>query len=127
MVDRKLWCCRGWQRPSMRPRPSLARIGRYMRATSMGSGDGIGRHPAVPRFPVNYRSIIWMVRRRAPCRRGGRKPECEAAREWMLESAAMPLVKPFRALRYDVGVAGPLDTLIAPPYDVIAPSELEGF
>jgi uncharacterized protein (DUF1015 family) len=37
------------------------------------------------------------------------------------------LVKPFRALRYDVGAAGPLDTLVAPPYDVISPVELEGY
>jgi uncharacterized protein (DUF1015 family) len=33
----------------------------------------------------------------------------------------MPLLKPFRALRYDVGAAGPLDDLVAPPYDVITP------
>ncbi len=36
----------------------------------------------------------------------------------------MALVKAFRALRYDVGTAGPLDTLVAPPYDVISPVEL---
>jgi uncharacterized protein (DUF1015 family) len=36
-----------------------------------------------------------------------------------------PLVKPFRALRYDTEVAGPLDDLIAPPYDVISPDALE--
>ena len=45
----------------------------------------------------------------------------------MVESPGMPLLKPFRALRYDVGAAGPLDTLVAPPYDVIAPDELERF
>jgi uncharacterized protein (DUF1015 family) len=28
-------------------------------------------------------------------------------------------VRPFRALRYDEAVAGPLETLVAPPYDVI--------
>jgi uncharacterized protein (DUF1015 family) len=33
----------------------------------------------------------------------------------------MPLLKPFRALQYDVGAAGPLDDLVAPPYDVITP------
>ncbi len=33
----------------------------------------------------------------------------------------MALVKPFRALRYDVETAGPLDDLVAPPYDVITP------
>ena len=31
----------------------------------------------------------------------------------------MAVVKPFRALRYDVAKAGPLERLIAPPYDVI--------
>jgi uncharacterized protein (DUF1015 family) len=30
-------------------------------------------------------------------------------------------VKPFRALRYDEAKAGPLETLVAPPYDVISP------
>lgn len=30
-------------------------------------------------------------------------------------------VRPFRALRYDTAVAGPLDRLVAPPYDVISP------
>ena len=29
-------------------------------------------------------------------------------------------MKPFRALRYDTAVAGPLDNLVAPPYDVIS-------
>jgi hypothetical protein len=33
--------------------------------------------------------------------------------------AAMAVVKPFRAARYDEEVAGPLDQLVAPPYDVI--------
>jgi uncharacterized protein (DUF1015 family) len=32
-------------------------------------------------------------------------------------------VKPFRALRYDEAKAGPLDSLVAPPYDVIGPGE----
>jgi uncharacterized protein (DUF1015 family) len=32
-------------------------------------------------------------------------------------------VKPFRALRYDERAAGPLASLIAPPYDVISPEE----
>jgi uncharacterized protein (DUF1015 family) len=35
----------------------------------------------------------------------------------------VPVVRPFRALRYDVDVAGPLDSLVAPPYDVIAEDE----
>jgi uncharacterized protein (DUF1015 family) len=32
----------------------------------------------------------------------------------------MPTVRPFEALRYDTPVAGPLDGLVAPPYDVIS-------
>jgi uncharacterized protein (DUF1015 family) len=35
----------------------------------------------------------------------------------------MAVVKPFRALRYDEAVAGPLETLVAPPYDVISPEQ----
>lgn len=38
-----------------------------------------------------------------------------------------PLVKPFRALRFDLAVAGPLDDLVAPPYDVIPPGELDRY
>jgi uncharacterized protein (DUF1015 family) len=33
------------------------------------------------------------------------------------------VVRPFRALRYDPAVAGPLDSLVAPPYDVVGPEE----
>lgn len=33
----------------------------------------------------------------------------------------MPLLKPFRALRYDPGRAGPLDELVSPPHDVMTP------
>ena len=32
-------------------------------------------------------------------------------------------VRPFRAERYDEAQAGPLETLVAPPYDVISPAE----
>ena len=32
----------------------------------------------------------------------------------------MAVVKPFRALRYDESAAGPLEALVAPPYDVIS-------
>jgi uncharacterized protein (DUF1015 family) len=35
----------------------------------------------------------------------------------------MATIRPFRALRYDEGVAGPLADLVAPPYDVISPEE----
>jgi uncharacterized protein (DUF1015 family) len=36
-------------------------------------------------------------------------------------------VKPFRALRYDERQAGPLDSLVAPPYDVISAEDRERF
>jgi uncharacterized protein (DUF1015 family) len=35
----------------------------------------------------------------------------------------MPTVRPFRALRYDPAVAGPLSDVVAPPYDVISADE----
>ena len=41
----------------------------------------------------------------------------------MLGSDEMAVVKPFRALRYDERKAGPLDCLVAPPYDVISADE----
>jgi uncharacterized protein (DUF1015 family) len=43
----------------------------------------------------------------------------------MVRSPAMAVVKPFRAYRYDEHVAGPLDTLVAPPYDVIDDEQRE--
>src|ERR671933_2802161 len=45
----------------------------------------------------------------------------------MLGSAAMADVKPFRALRYDTAKAGPLETLVAPPYDVISDGERDDY
>jgi uncharacterized protein (DUF1015 family) len=41
----------------------------------------------------------------------------------MVRWPQMAVVKPFRAVRYDEGIAGPLATLVAPPYDVIGPEE----
>src|SRR6184192_1405325 len=38
----------------------------------------------------------------------------------MLGSPQMAEVKPFRAERYDESTAGPLERLVAPPYDVIS-------
>ncbi|MBD0290646.1 MAG: DUF1015 domain-containing protein [Thermoleophilia bacterium] len=35
----------------------------------------------------------------------------------------MARLKPFRALRYDARRAGPLETLVAPPHDVVTPAE----
>src|SRR4051812_37407716 len=45
----------------------------------------------------------------------------------MLGSGRMADVKPFRAERYDEATAGPLEQLVAPPYDVISPAEREEF
>jgi uncharacterized protein (DUF1015 family) len=39
----------------------------------------------------------------------------------------MAEIKPFRALRYDTDQAGPLEDLVAPPYDVIGPAEREQY
>jgi uncharacterized protein (DUF1015 family) len=39
----------------------------------------------------------------------------------------MAEVKPFRALRYDERVAGPLESLVAPPYDVISAEQRESY
>jgi uncharacterized protein (DUF1015 family) len=39
----------------------------------------------------------------------------------------LPELKPFRALRYDTERAGPLEDLVAPPYDVIAPEERDRY
>ena len=35
----------------------------------------------------------------------------------------MAEIRPFRAVRYDEAKAGPLASLVAPPYDVIGPEE----
>jgi uncharacterized protein (DUF1015 family) len=43
----------------------------------------------------------------------------------LLRSRPMASVRPFRALRYDEAVAGPLETLVAPPYDVVSAEQRE--
>src|SRR3990172_8237009 len=37
----------------------------------------------------------------------------------------VPIVRPFRALRYDAAALGDLSAVICPPYDVITPAERE--
>jgi uncharacterized protein (DUF1015 family) len=39
----------------------------------------------------------------------------------------MAVVKPFRAERYDESKAGPLEQLVAPPYDVLSPEQREEY
>src|SRR5262249_46047908 len=43
----------------------------------------------------------------------------------MVRWPGMAEIKPFSALRYDTAQAGPLEDLVAPPYDVIGPAERE--
>lgn len=50
----------------------------------------------------------------------GRPPEP------LVESPPVADVRPFRALRY-AAAAGPLGTLVSPPYDVISPEERRGY
>ena len=45
----------------------------------------------------------------------------------MLGSVQMAVVKPFRAERYDESKAGPLERLVAPPYDVLSPEQREEY
>src|SRR5881398_204731 len=45
----------------------------------------------------------------------------------MLGSPQMAEVKPFRAERHDESKAGPLERLVAPPYDVISPEQREEY
>ena len=45
----------------------------------------------------------------------------------MVRWRQMAQIKPFAALRYDTGRAGPLEDLVAPPYDVIGPAEREEY
>ncbi|TML59522.1 MAG: DUF1015 domain-containing protein [Actinobacteria bacterium] len=45
----------------------------------------------------------------------------------MLGSPQMAEVKPFRAERYDESTAGPLERLVAPPYDVISPEQRDEY
>src|SRR6266540_4032829 len=45
----------------------------------------------------------------------------------MLGCPEMADVRPFRALRYDEAKVGPLEALVAPPYDVISEDERAGY
>ena len=48
----------------------------------------------------------------------------EAVAATLVRSPAMAVVEPFRAVRY-TGAAGPLDDLVAPPYDAVTDEERE--
>jgi uncharacterized protein (DUF1015 family) len=56
---------------------------------------------------------------------GDRAHAVSLGREPVGTLPAMAVVKPFRALRFDESVAGPLETLVAPPYDVITDEQRE--
>jgi len=58
---------------------------------------------------------------------GRRRPPAKQWRGGLRSTGSkLPFVaelRPFRALRYDETVAGPLETVVAPPYDVISPEQ----
>jgi hypothetical protein len=56
---------------------------------------------------------------------GDRAHAVSLGREPVGTLPAMAVVKPFRALRFDESAAGPLETLVAPPYDVITDEQRE--
>jgi uncharacterized protein (DUF1015 family) len=64
------------------------------------------------------------VEGRVSCRRAHESKGRERGRPLGTVSA-VAVVRPFRALRYDEAVAGPLGSLVAPPYDVIGPEQRE--
>jgi uncharacterized protein (DUF1015 family) len=45
----------------------------------------------------------------------------------MVRSRPVAVVKPFRALRYDESMAGPLESLVAPPFDVISAEQRQEY
>src|SRR5437667_5329513 len=51
--------------------------------------------------------------------------ECSLGPKTDARVGAVAAVKPFRAVRYDERRAGPLESLVAPPYDVISPEQRE--
>jgi uncharacterized protein (DUF1015 family) len=58
--------------------------------------------------------------------RGGAHEPARSCRDGAVGTvSSVAVVRPFRALRYDEAVAGPLASLVAPPYDVIGPPERE--
>src|SRR5204862_54224 len=132
--------------PARRRRPEQADAGQAVAEARRGPPAcrrrrGPGRRP---RARLEPRRPPAGPRRRRP-RRGGhealgaRRPAGRAApgagaaragrpdrgRRFVHGSAGtfspMATVRPFRALRFDEGVAGPLAKLVAPPYDVITP------
>ena len=58
-------------------------------------------------------------------RRRAHEPEGQYRSGAIGTVSAVAVVRPFRALRYDEAVAGPLESLVAPPYDVIGPEQRE--
>jgi len=61
-------------------------------------------------------------------RLAGRRTDEQAGRSRSGEVgtvSAVAVVRPFRALRYDEAVAGPLESLVAPPYDVVEAEQRE--
>ncbi len=111
--------CRAARRRSTRA-PRCGRSGRRARAR------GTARRSSSAAAPSSRR-------RRRPRRCGSPRAAAIAVIEvslgasWAGTVRAMATIRPFRALRYDEAVAGPLADLVAPPYDVISPEEREEY
>jgi hypothetical protein len=71
----------------------------------VNSGDGIGRHPAVPQFPINFRSIIWPGLQYASIRVCGYGEGRDAAHRPMAGSILLALVAVELALGAAVAIA----------------------
>jgi uncharacterized protein (DUF1015 family) len=77
------------------------------------------------RAPLLARDGVDTLDRAVGRKLGDRAHAVSLGREPVGTLPAMAVVKPFRALRYDEAVAGPLETLVAPPYDVISEEQRE--
>ena len=97
---------RAARRRSRRAR-RCARTGRRARAR------GTARRPSCRSFRFAFTA------KTPSTTRSSTRSEITAAESKRVASAPCPAISPFRALRYDEAVAGPLDDLVAPPYDVI--------
>ena len=90
---------------------SSARIDELQREV-VGPRSGAAAFLLRDRVHPFHHSVLLELRDRA------HRAESRAENGWYAR-AEMAVVKPFRAVRYDEAVAGPLESLVAPPYDVI--------
>src|SRR5205085_3894336 len=95
------------------------------RAARIRELEGEGRSPALRPQPLRSRDRVGAFGdpRLGERRNGVHGPILGPDTDGRVEFVAV--VKPFRALRYDEAKAGPLDRLVAPPFDVISAAERE--